>query len=493
MKLTTAQTDRACGALLGSAVGDALGAGYEFGSAPYDGWPAMIGGGLGGFAPGEWTDDTAQTLAIASVAATGQDLRSTAALDAITAGFAQWYAEGPPDVGVQTSQVLRLAGPAATAATMSAAAATVHQRNGGRSAGNGSLMRTAAVALAHLDDPVAVVEAAHKISALTHHDPMAGEGAALWSLMIRHAILHGDFPTSAAVVPLLGETSCDWAAILREAETFPPEHFTQNGWVVGALQAAWSSIVHTATPEVLPCRHLQRALATAIGIGHDTDTVAAIAGAVLGGRWGASAIPQEWQANLHGWGMHTGFSPSIAGAAAVTALATLTLQGGADDSHGWPTGPRIDYNSRGVGGTCVPHPLVEGVWIGDAGALEDLPPHINAVVSLCRVGTAQIPDGISNHVVRLIDSTATDNPNVDFIIDDAARTVLRLRDQGRQVFLHCVAGQSRTPTVAARVAVLEGASVESALEEVTTALPGSRPQGWLVDSLYRVSTMQDRP
>ncbi|MDN5746304.1 MAG: ADP-ribosylglycohydrolase family protein, partial [Nocardioidaceae bacterium] len=65
MKLTTAQTDRACGVLLASAAGDAFGAGYEFGSAPLgpDG-PAMIGGGLGNFAPGEWTDDTSMTWAI---------------------------------------------------------------------------------------------------------------------------------------------------------------------------------------------------------------------------------------------------------------------------------------------------------------------------------------------------------------------------------------------------------------------------------------------
>ena len=85
MHLSTAQIDRACGVLLASGVGDALGAGYEFGHAPYDGWPAMIGGGLGNFAPGEWTDDTAQAMAIATVAATGADLRTTEALDAVAA------------------------------------------------------------------------------------------------------------------------------------------------------------------------------------------------------------------------------------------------------------------------------------------------------------------------------------------------------------------------------------------------------------------------
>ena len=79
-RLTSAQMDRACGVLLAAACGDALGAGYEFGSARLDGAPRMIGGGLGGFAPGEWTDDTAQAVAIAEVAATGADLRTDEAL-----------------------------------------------------------------------------------------------------------------------------------------------------------------------------------------------------------------------------------------------------------------------------------------------------------------------------------------------------------------------------------------------------------------------------
>lgn len=229
MRLTSAQTDRACGVLLASAVGDALGAGYEFESTPYDGWPIMVGGGLGGFAPGEWTDDTAQAMAIAHVAATGMDLRTPAALDAIAAGFAQWYAEDPCDVGIQTGQVLRLAGPDATAEAMTAAATQVHHRNHGRSAGNGALMRTAPVALAHLGNPAALVEAAQNISALTHHDPRAGEGAALWCLMIRHAVLHGTFPAPGDVLPLLGQTTYNWSAVLAEAENGPPSRFVETG------------------------------------------------------------------------------------------------------------------------------------------------------------------------------------------------------------------------------------------------------------------------
>ncbi|MEZ5161789.1 MAG: ADP-ribosylglycohydrolase family protein [Marmoricola sp.] len=108
-------------------------------------------------------------MAIATVAATGADLRTTEALDAIAADFAMWFADDPSDVGMQTRHVLGLAGRHATAAEMAAAAQTVHTRSGGRSAGNGSLMRTAPVALAHLYDPNALVEAAKAISAL---DPL---------------------------------------------------------------------------------------------------------------------------------------------------------------------------------------------------------------------------------------------------------------------------------------------------------------------------------
>ena len=64
--------------------------------------------------------------------------------------------------------------------------------------------------------------------------------------------------------------------------------------------------------------------------------------------------------------------------------------------------------------------------------------------------------------------------------------MLRLRDAGHRVYLHYVAGQSRTPTVAARVAVLDGVPLERAVREVTAVLPGARLQRWLLDSLRRL-------
>ena len=78
-----------------------------------------------------------------------------------------------------------------------------------------------------------------------------------------------------------------WRGLITAAETQPPSSFKQNAWSVGALQAAWSAITHTPVPDEGPaCRHLADTLTTATRIGHDTDTVAAITGAMLGARWG---------------------------------------------------------------------------------------------------------------------------------------------------------------------------------------------------------------
>src|ERR1700709_1080728 len=106
MPLTTAQIDRACGVLVATAAGDALGAPYEFG--PPRGPEkdvAMVGGGGFGWAPGEWTDDTSMAIAIAEVAATGADLRDDAAQNAIVERWHGW-SRSAKDVGVQTSNVL---------------------------------------------------------------------------------------------------------------------------------------------------------------------------------------------------------------------------------------------------------------------------------------------------------------------------------------------------------------------------------------------------
>ena len=73
--------------------------------------------------------------------------------------------------------------------------------------------------------------------------------------------------------------------------------FAPNGYVVTALQAAWSAIRHP----VGDGSPLVGSLAAAVHAGDDTDTVAAIAGALLGAVHGAASLPEEWLAVLHGW------------------------------------------------------------------------------------------------------------------------------------------------------------------------------------------------
>ncbi len=307
MTLTTAQFDRACGVLLGTAAGDALGAAYEFG--PPRGPElevAMMGGGRFGWEPGEWTDDSSMAIAIAEVAAIGMDLRQEEALDAIVQRWHEWSHDAK-DVGVQTRSVLSRAGRQGISAQVARVESAALHKLTGRTAGNGSLMRTAPVALAYLDNQAALVEAARAVSELTHYDPEAGDACVLWCCAIQHAILTG-IPDARIGLQHIGLDRRDlWATRLDAAEASKPSDFENNGWVVEALQAAWSAIATTPVPQDDPAKgvfradHLRLSLDAAVRGGGDTDTVAAIAGGLLGAAYGASAVPAEWRRLLHGW------------------------------------------------------------------------------------------------------------------------------------------------------------------------------------------------
>ncbi|MET8028080.1 ADP-ribosylglycohydrolase family protein [Streptomyces avermitilis] len=360
-RLNTWATDRAAGVLLGAAVGDALGVPYEFEARLRDDQqPRMIGGGLGPYEPGEYSDDTQMQVCIAKVAADGADLRTAEALDAIAANFQGWLSGGASDVGAQTRAVLGAASRASGAPGVAMlAAARRFTASTNRSAGNGSLMRTGIVALSHLGDAAEMAEAAVAVSALTHPDTDCADACVLWCSGIRTAVLHGTFDGVRAGLDLIpAERRGVWAKRLDEAEANPPHHFTNNGWVVHALQAAWSATIRTAVPELspaenrFPAQHFGLALEAAVRAGTDTDTVAAIAGALLGARWGCSGIPLEWQQAVHGWPGHTT-------GADLVRLAVRTARGGSDDAQGWPSAPRMSLG--GHRSFAIPHPHDAGV------------------------------------------------------------------------------------------------------------------------------------
>ncbi len=237
MTLTAAQRDRACGALLATAAGDALGAGYEF-DPPMaaDAAVDMIGGGLGAFERGEWTDDTSMAVAIAEIAATGADLRDEQAQDYLAERWSFW-AQTAKDIGVQTSSVLSAAKARGISARTVREESEALHKSSGRTAGNGSLMRTAPVALAYLDDEDALVEAARAVSELTHFDPEAGDACVLWCVAIRHAILTGEIDVRRGLDRIPADRRALWSSRLDEAEASQPSAFApKNGWVVAALQ-----------------------------------------------------------------------------------------------------------------------------------------------------------------------------------------------------------------------------------------------------------------
>lgn len=286
------------------AAGDALGAGYEFGPALPDSTPVVMRTGNLGFAPGEWTDDT--DMAIVMARALLAHAPGAAANAAMVQAWSAW-AGTARDVGIQTRQVLRAARLAAgadgrrplTAGDAFKASEAVH-RNAGRSGGNGSLMRTAPVALAFLGtDPEQLFRYAADVSRLTHWEDDAQDACGLWSVAIRNAVLTGTVDVRQGLEFLSGNRRDLWERRLQVAESSNPRDFTNNGWVVEALQGAWSAI--TITRSENPTTHVTAALECAVRGGNDTDTVAAIAGALLGAAYGPSAVDRRWLGLLHGW------------------------------------------------------------------------------------------------------------------------------------------------------------------------------------------------
>ncbi|MEU2515696.1 ADP-ribosylglycohydrolase family protein [Streptomyces syringium] len=280
------RSSRAIGAVVGSAVGDALGAPFEFGlpgayTARFpDGRGQMCGGG--GWDPGEATDDTQMAVLV------GESLVERNGLDLpdIFDRFQRWAAGSPKDIGLQTQDVLTNGQPWDRAAAL-------HYRINVRAAGNGSLMRAATSAVHFAGDGrEATMDAARRISALTHGDPATGEGTAVFHDLVRVA-LDGDDP-SAAVPDALAAVDPDhrarWATVL--APGWHPSDATEvNGAVWPCLGSALWAVRTTGS--------FEDALRAAIDLGGDTDTVAAVTGGLAGAVYGYEAIPERWTAALH--------------------------------------------------------------------------------------------------------------------------------------------------------------------------------------------------
>ncbi|MFG2617617.1 ADP-ribosylglycohydrolase family protein [Streptomyces sp. NPDC048507] len=274
--------ERAVGAVLGSAAGDALGAPYEFGPAGQLSARGEEMRGGGGWDPGEATDDTQMAVLV------GESLLEHGGLELpdVFRRFQEWAAWQPKDIGLQTEDVL-------TNGESWDLAAALHFQVNARAAGNGSLMRasTSAVWFAPAGR-AATMDAARRIAALTHGDAAAWEGTAVLHELVRVA-LGGDDPL-AALPSVLDEVRPAhrerYARVLGPG--WHPEPATEfNGAVWPCLGSAVWALRTTSG--------FAQAVRAAVDLGGDTDTVAAVTGTLAGAVYGAGAVPAHWTQPLH--------------------------------------------------------------------------------------------------------------------------------------------------------------------------------------------------
>jgi len=286
-------SDRAAGALLGLAVGDALGATVEFmppGS--FEPVTDMVGGGPHRLQPGQWTDDTSMALCLA------ESLLECGGFDALDQmrQYVRWYREGYLsstgtcfDIGKATRAALHRFEQSRDPYAGSEAPNT---------AGNGSIMRLAPVPLFFSADPLAAIRYAGESSRTTHAAREAVDACRYMAALIVGA-LHGVGKSELldrAYSPVAGLWD-DEPLITRVAEVAggsfrrrEPAAIRGSGYVVESLEAALWAFDRSSS--------FREGLLLAVNLGDDADTTGAVYGQIAGAYYGVEGIPGEWLERL---------------------------------------------------------------------------------------------------------------------------------------------------------------------------------------------------
>jgi ADP-ribosyl-[dinitrogen reductase] hydrolase len=303
--------DRVVGSLLGLALGDALGAPFEFLRARNvpDPIPALELEWLD-LPPGSTTDDTAMARNLARSLAD----RGGFDPDDLVPRHLAWFTSDPPDVGTLTRRVLRRIaerGVATAEAAADAALAIWRERGPEVSAGNGSVMYCAPLGLAYAHRPDDLARLAPELSALTHADERC-RTAVLAVTLATAALVRGDDRRAAAEAGV-------GAALEREGGEeleFLIEHVGRSRPIDGPDQGFCLFTAAAAFQALLAFDEFDPALRHVVGLGGDTDTNGAVAGALLGAFVGVDGLPSSWLDRLQD-----------AGAIASEAEALLPLAG----------------------------------------------------------------------------------------------------------------------------------------------------------------------
>jgi ADP-ribosyl-[dinitrogen reductase] hydrolase len=280
--------DRVVGSCLGLALGDALGAPFEFLRARNvpDPIPALERPWLG-HPPGSTTDDTAMARNLM------RSLADRGGFDAgdLVARHLAWFRSDPPDVGTLTGRVLRRVDRGEDAA---AAARDVWTQRGPEvSAGNGSVMYCAPLGLAYANRPRELATLAPALSGLTHYDGRC-KTAVLAVTLAAAALVRGEPAEPAARASLDSVLELEGGEELEHlagaAGSSRPIDGPDQGFCLFAAGLAFQALVRGGD--------LEHELRRVVSLGGDADTNAAVAGALLGARDGARSLPAEWLERL---------------------------------------------------------------------------------------------------------------------------------------------------------------------------------------------------
>lgn len=277
--------DHIAGVLLGLAVGDALGAPVEGKSSQEirsmfpAGVTGMNGGGVDNMTPGHITDDTTLALALA----TGMIEAEKFDHERVLANYLHWFKTDGRGIGRNTRKVMTAID---QGIPYQKATHDFHEETKSwRRVSNGGLMRTAPIAIRYWNDPVHLREVSIHDAALTHYHPLSGEVCAHFNAMIA-TLLQAD-NLDALLISDTQEIATALAMSTSEVENYA-------GSEGSYLMAPFA----VATCALREFDNLPEALLWAVNLGGDTDTNAAVVGALLGARYGANAIPTDWLEQL---------------------------------------------------------------------------------------------------------------------------------------------------------------------------------------------------
>ncbi len=272
--------DRAIGAFLGLAVGDAVGTTLEFRSRDAQQRVVdMVGGGPFDLAAGAWTDDTTMALALAESLAECGTLDCRDLMDR----FVRWWKDGEYsctgscfDIGNTTSAALARYG-----RTRDPLAGSTDPR----AAGNGSLMRLSPVALRYWDDRALLDATAAEQSRTTHGAETAVDACRGFAALLADAI--SGMSRAELLAPRPFDGAPEIARILAGSwRGKPREEISSSGYVASTMEAALWSVARTSD--------FRGAVLLAANLADDADTVAAVAGQLAGALYGLGGIPDDW-------------------------------------------------------------------------------------------------------------------------------------------------------------------------------------------------------